>query len=399
MRFMHKENQNTIVGYFDNGSGVQTAMFVTNISKEVVKNMNFDDLKAYYEKCLNDEEKLKILCLNNYKRMRLDYHKDDTEADKEELLKVIQNNADQIFKRERTNTLSLIHRTLEELEECLFPISERQELVTAFLEPNMEQMVNCKSATADGRILWIQDNIPDDVFIDIYYILADEICGRFQLNQLGGKYREGLFHCLQFLDYKYHFSDFSNQYPNESPEFIERCKRTTILDLVTGRDNAYFDVDGRHYICKAFMEKGCKFRIEIEEVEYIWNMSNGGKNDFVIERDKRKLYSTDIRNGYLVELSSKQMAIYTYIYDNDNVALDDMYKDMDNFKNNYLYKQDTDSKIEKYNLPEFKRDIKKRVSEINQKVNEKLGKAYTILVYNEQCYIPIGRDERLEQKL
>lgn len=384
-------NDNLIYATFEVDNHIQTANFVKDIDETVVKNMHFDDLRKAYEKCLDDETVLKNFTLNIYAKTQELLHKNETEEDIKCRINVINNNSDRIYNREKSNAIKQITDTLNEMEQCKIPMYERRKLVTAFFEPNMEEMVNEGFATSEGQILCIPDYIPDDVFNDIYYLFANAICNWFQFSELDGKYREGLFHCLQFLDHKYHFQNFKIQYPNSSQEDIEKYKRTNILDMITGRDNAYLDINGKHFVCKAFLENKCKFRIRIDEVEYLWNPSNGGRNEFHI--DNRELWSCD--SSFKVKLDAKNMAFYSYVYEHPYITIDDWFKDMDKFIKDYIEKQDSNSRIKKNILKkEFQKGLLKIISNIKTKVQPKLGTAYIIVNNNGKYYIPISQNER-----
>lgn len=383
-----------IYATFEVDNHIQTATFAKDIDEDIVKNMHFDELRNYYEKCKGDEAALKNFTLYNYAQTQELLHKNETEEEIKCRINVIKNNSDRIYKRERSNAIKQIKDTLYEMDQCIFPMDERRKLVTAFFEPNIESMINVGYATPEGQILCIQDNIPDIVFIDIYYLFANAICNRFQFSELDGKYREGLFHCLQFLDHKYHFQNFKIS----SQEDIEKYKRTNILNMITGRDNAYLDINGKHYVCKAFLEKNCKFRIRIDEVEYLWNPSNGGRNEFHIDKDKRELWSCDEK--YKVKLDAKHMAYYLYVYEHPDTTIQKWVNDKENFRKNYLYRQKSscgrgeDNDVVKYQ-EDFKRDLTKIMSNIKKNVLPILGAAYTIGDNNGQLYIPISKDERV----
>lgn len=381
-----------IYATFEVDNHIQTATFAKDIDEDIVKNMHFDELRSAYEKCLSNSNDFYYCVIYNYAVKYKKMYSYKTEEEQKKVLLGLYGSANQIFNDYKEETLLQIEQTLKDMDECAKPIVERRNRVTTFLEPHIDKFKIMKYATSDGRILNIPYDIPDNVFIDIYYLFANAICNRFQFSEFDGKYREGLFHCLQFLDHKYHFQNFKIQYPNASEDEIEIYKRTNILDMITGRDGAYLEINDKKYICNAFLEKGCKFRIKIEDVDYLWNVSNGSKEDFRIDRDCRELWSCDDR--FKVYLDPKNMAYYLYVYGHPDITIDEWFNDMDNFRDNYIYKQDSHSDIEKKDKENFKKGLTKIISNIKTKVQHILGTAYIIVNNNGKYYIPISKDER-----
>ena len=218
---------------------------------------------------------------------------------------------------------------MEQIKECSVPIHERRKKVTEYISRIKQTLIASGCIRKDGRIKQIGDKIDNEIFIDIYYLLADAICCRFQLNQFDSKYREGLYHCLQYLDYRFWHNDFSKQYPDATEEGQESLRRTNLLDIVTGRDNAEIDVQGQKYKCSAYIEDRGLFRIKIEEA-VPWNISNAPKENFTLDYKKHELLSVDER--YTVKLNATQMTYYVFVYENADMDIKTMLNNKDAFK-------------------------------------------------------------------
>lgn len=350
---------------YNNEEQMFPSPFVTELDEKSVKELNLVDRMEFYNQCLTNSK-----YLENYT--------------KEKKLSLIENIGD------------IMHL----INECSKPIYERRERVSKFFNSIKDFLLKERYLLPNGKIINIGYNIPDEIFLDIYHIFADALCCRFQLNQFDGKYRDGLFHCIQYLNYRYYFNNYDQQYPDATKEKIEILNRTNFLDIVTGRQNAYFEVQGVQYKCSAYLDDGV-FRLKIAEL-VPWNISNASKMDLTLDLKEKSIWSVDDR--YKVKLDATQMACYTFIYNNPDTDIDTIFANKDKF---IACINDCDSgsrKFEDYlnkgDKTAFEKGLKKRISEINQKVHPILGMAYTIfnkkVNEKESYYIPISKNIKEE---
>ena len=389
-------NKKSFTTYSNNG--LIEYGFVSEIDENTVKSLNLEQEMSIYEQCLEDEKYLSDYILKKQLQGMQDKGED---SKKMEEFKIDWDNK---FKQIKDEATEIIKNHMEQIKECSVPIHERRKKVTEYISRIKQTLIASGCIRKDGRIKQIGDKIDNEIFIDIYYLLADAICCRFQLNQFDSKYREGLYHCLQYLDYRFWHNDFSKQYPDATEEGQESLRRTNLLDIVTGRDNAEIDVQGQKYKCSAYIEDRELFRIKIEEA-VPWNISNAPKENFTLDYKKHELLSVDER--YTVKLNATQMTYYVFVYENADMDIKtmlnnkDAFKDVSEkcscearqltkcFKEFYEANDAQKPKVEK----EFKVEFNKRISEINKKVRIKLGEAYTIMIEEGKYYIPISKNQ------
>lgn len=388
------------------GDMMMPCTFVTDLDEEIAKREHLDKTMSFYDRCMLEEDFLCENTLIQYLMSLPKYFKATSEEEKNEIIEEIKSYWSSIYDQERPKMIAWIKEQQQYIKECSVPIFQRRERVSVFLERIKTTLLSMNFITLNGRIRQIPNDIPADIFHNIYYLLADAICCRFQLNQYDGMYRDGLHHCLQYLDYRFWHNDFSKQYPNATEEFKDTLRRTNILDIVTGRDNAEIEVYGEKYKCSAFLEDGGLFRLRIDE-SIPWNISNATKEEFNIDKKQHTMWSVDER--YTVKLNATQMTYYVFVYEKPDMDIEQMLlneklfrkcseecgsggeklrKCYEGYKNgNEVIKQAGKVKSE------YEKELKKRISEINKKVRLELGEAYSILEDQGKYYIPISKDK------
>ena len=386
------KNKTAIFVYEEDGQK-KTATFVTDLDENDIKNLRLDETHKYYEECLRNEEFMSKAAMRDYILYETNY----TEASKSEQLRIVAEVTQKwssIFddKRKEQRT-EYIKEQLRYIDECSAPIWERRLRVT-----NHFKMLPAHGVWgSNGKLSVISYQIPDEIFNDIYHIFADAICCYFQLNQYDGKYRDGMYLCLQHLDYKFWCNDYNKQYPNATQEEVYILNKTRLLDAVTGRGNECIEVQGVKYECNAFLEENGLFRLKIRQL-IPWNLSNGSRKDFVIDCKKKLLWSLDER--FQVNLDATKLAYYLFFYENPDQTIEQLFNLKDKLKE-CIERCDSGSRVllGKTKVSEFSRELKKRISEINPKLCAVLGEAYSILIENGCYYVPISRDIRERPKV
>ena len=392
---------------FSNEDGVIKMNYITDLDETVVKLLHLEDVMDHYDRCLHDKENPFSYTFEYYLLFETDYlNLSDTEKKKKN--DELRDNWLSIYNEElKLRAQNLIKEKVEIIRNCSISIYERRERVTNYLNIVKPELMEVGCILNDGHIKMLGDAISDTIFDDILYLLADALCCRFQLNQYDGKYRNGMYHCLQYVNYKFRCTDFSKQYPNATPQKNNVFRKTKFLDIVTSRDNADFEIQGVKYKCSAYLEDGGLFRLKIEE-SVPWNSSNAPKNEFQIDCNEHTLWSVDKR--YKVKLDATQMMYYIFFFENPDIKLEQMFGEkkeafygcmnrcnsrstkFDDFVNKYNAAKNNSSKANKV-IKDFEIKVKKRVSEINKKVCEVLGEAYSIKHKNGTYYIPISKDQ------
>lgn len=387
---------------FENGIFTTSHFAIELGDIDSIKNLHLEETMKLYDDCLNNCEVLVKFTVGQYQQSLKSLSLDDNE--KQRLFAELEYNLPQKVEAMRAH----IHEQIKYIQECCASIYERRKRVTDYFNNFKQYLIDNQYITSNGRIKHIGYNIHDVIFNDLYHLLADALCSRFQLNQYDGKFRDGMYHCLQYLDYRFGVNDFSKQYPNATEIELEQLRRTNILDIITGRHNAIIDVQGQAYKCSAYLEEDAMFRLFIEE-DVPWNISNASKKEFTIDTKKHSLFSLDER--FSVKLDPSQMSYYCFIYEKPDMTIEQMFQNGELF-NSCCNKcscgsdkfSECKSKIEKAAIPsainkiqkDFERELKKRISEINKKVCPTLGEAYTIKIEkevdNNKYYIPISKN-------
>ncbi|MBP5345208.1 MAG: hypothetical protein J6Y99_03240 [Bacteroidales bacterium] len=377
---------------FDNGI-FTTPHFATELGDiDSIKNLQLEKTMKFYDDCLNNEQVLMSFTLGQ----NLQSLKSLPPSDNEKQCRIaeLKYNLPQKVEAMRAHILEQI----KYIQECCASIYERRKRVTDYFNNIKQYLIDKQDINSTGCIKHIGYNIDDVIFNDLYHLLADALCSRFQLNQYDGKFRDGMYHCLQYLEYRFWFNDFSKQYPNATEIELEQLRRTNILDIITGRHNAKIDVQGQAYKCSAYLEEDAMLRLFIEE-DVPWNISNASKKEFTIDTKKHSLFSLDER--YSVNLNANQMTYYYFIYEKPDMTIELMLQNEDLFRS--CWKQCGsgsdiffECKRNTSHIDKFKKDLIKRISEINKKVSPALGEAYTIKIEkvgdDNKYYIPINKE-------
>ncbi|MBR5168644.1 MAG: hypothetical protein IKW86_11350 [Salinivirgaceae bacterium] len=395
-------NNNKITAYKQEGQLMLPGTFVKELDEDSVKELHLDDMMEDYNKCLCDEGFLYHYSMRQYLINQTPFV-DSSENEQKTIIETLYKNWQPFYAQNRLTILEYIKEQVQYINECCAPIYERRKRVSYFFNSIKDRLLTDGHISPTGKIKLIGYNIPDVIFNDIYHILADALCCRFQLNQFDGKYRDGMYHCLQYLDYRYHYYNSDKQYPNATKEEKEKYKRTNFLDIVTGRHNASIEVQGDEYKCSAYLNDGL-FRLKIEEL-VPWNISNAAKDNFTIDIKNCSLWSVDER--FKVKLDATLMAYYVFIYENPDVNIDEMFSSKKEILKNCLNKcysgsnifeqclkecEGKNAKIVNKQKKDFEKELKKRISAINKKVCIILGDAYSIVIENGSYYIPISKN-------
>lgn len=359
--------------YYEADGTTKNAFLVRDLDEKMIKELRLDEVMSFYDQCLKD---------NGFLR----------ESAKAQKVTVGQ-------------MRDLINEQVCFINDCCLPIFERRQRVSTFFGRLKPDLLSTGRMTDSGKLCEIGWDIPDDIFDDLYHLLADAICCRFQYNQYDGKFRNGMFHVLQWLDGKFWANDYGKQYPNATEDEKYRLNRTRILDLITGRDNENFEVYGETYRCSAFLADDGLFRLHIDEV-LPWNISNAPKEEFNRDCKSHKLWSVDKR--YEVRLDATQMAYYVFIYENPDMTVSAMAQRQDALKKCLndccsgskellvlvdKYVKATNESVQKKVLKDIEVKFKKRVCDINKKVIPMLGEAYSIVSHEDGSYdVPISKD-------
>ena len=393
-------NKNIFTAYRQEGQLLFPNTFVTELDDNSVKELHLDKDMAFYNKCLTDDDFLNQYIWQCYCDRLI---KIPPEERAYEDLEYIKNNWKSICEQEKTTMLEHIHEQIQYINDCCIPIYERRTRVSSFFNQKKDILLNEGHLLSNGRIINIGFDIPDDIFFDIYYILADALCCRFQLNQFDGKYREGMYLCLQYLDYRYHFNKYDEQYPDATDDEIEILNRTNLLDIVTGRGNSSLEVDGKKYNCSAYLDDEL-FRLKIEEL-LPWNISNAQKDDLKFDFKNHSLWTVDER--FKVILDATLMSYYIFIFENPDMDIDKMFNNKDifikcldrcdsgssKFEECYTKSKDNNPAIGNKAKKNFEKELNKRISAIKNKVCNLLGEAYSIVKNeNGSYYIPISKN-------
>lgn len=388
---------NKFTAYYRIGELSISTPLVTELDENSVKELHLDKRMDLYNKCLTDDEFLDYYIVNLYSNKSMCSPSEAKEEfDFEYIIKNLQSIREQIR--------NFILEQYQYIQDCCIPIYERRERVSSVFSKMKELGVDGDRISSNGKIKSIGFDIPHDFFEDIYYIFADALCCRFQLNQFDGKYRDGMHHCLQYLDYRYRVNNYDKQYPDATEDEIKIYNRTNLLDIVTGRHNANFEVQGVQYKCSAYLDDGV-FRLKIEEF-VPWNFSNGSNKDLNLDPKSHSLWSVDDR--FIVRLDATHMAYYIFIYENPGMNIDQMFtkkerlidclnkcdSGSDKFEQCVKKSEDINPSIANKAKKEFEKELKKRISDINKKVCAILGEAYSIIKNegNGSYYVPISKN-------
>lgn len=361
----------------EEGGSAYEAFFASDLDEKMIKELRLDEVMSFYDTCLNDRI---TLCK---------------------------------FAKENGVTDSQMRQHILEqvklINGCRTPIFERRQRVSNYFGVLKTFLLSTGRMTRGGKLREIGYDIPDDIFDDLYHLLADAISCRFQLSQYDGKFRDGMFHVLQWLDGQFWANNYRKQYPDATDDEIFNLNRTKVLDLITGRGNANLEVYGETYRCAAFLDDDSLFRLHIDEV-VPWNISNAPKEEFRF--DKRKHFMWSVDDSFKVSLDATQMAYYVFIYGNPDMTIREMVQKCKGTKEHpglreYLQEccsssgkllgladkwcqatnELTRNKIEN----DFEKELKKRESEINKKVTQILGQAYSIMQDDVRYYVPISK--------